>query len=259
LAAVSYRSALSQEQAQVLAKIQLTEKVKEEALAHAKRCDPEESCGLAVVSKRKMRYVPAANIAANPTEDFILDPAAVREAELTGDIVAVIHSHVAGPAEPSPADRASCDAHGIPWCIVQARQGTWARLDPSSEPAPLAGLPWVWGAADCWTLVRNWYGQQGIELPEFERPATPEEFEASPFFDSSWEKAGFVEVSRSEARFGDAVLMNLRGKGLNHVGVIVEDGLILHHVRGCLSGREPLNEWLSKSIGRVLRHPQISA
>lgn len=240
-----------------MANIELTEQVKQEALAHAVRCDPEESCGLVVISNRKMRYLAAANIAANPTEDFILDSAAVREAEAIGDIVAVIHSHVAGPVDPSPADRASCDAHGVSWYVVQARQGTWARLDPSSEAPPLAGLPWVWGAADCWTLVRNWYKQQGVELPDFERPATPEEFEANPMFDSCWQEAGFFEVSAKEARFGDSVLMNLRGKSLNHIGVIVEDGLILHHVRGCLSGREPLNEWLSKSIGKVIRHPML--
>lgn len=237
----------------------INERVKQDALDHAKREYPKEACGLVVVIKRKLTYWPADNIAAEPTEDFILDPAAYRAAEDAGDIVGIVHSHTTQPVDPSPCDVASCHAHGLPWYVVQAAQGTWSHIEPQDGPLPLAGRPWVWGATDCWTLVHDWYAEQGLDLPRFAHPDTPEAFEDCPIFDAHWPEAGFVEVRLSEVRYGDMILMNMRGKAGNHVGVIVDDGLLLHHARGCISGREPYTEWLQKCTERVLRHPELSA
>lgn len=233
----------------------INDAVKEAALAHAKRMDPQESCGLVVVVKRKLIYWPANNIASDLTEDFILDPQDIIAAENIGDVVGIVHSHVKHPVDPSPADRASCNAHGIAWYIVQARQDTWFHLEPDTAIPALAGRVWVWGAADCWKLVRDWYRQHGMELKTFSYPPTPEEFEQDPLFEHYWRDAGFVEVPLQTARYGDVLLMNFRGKAANHIGVVVEDGLILHHARGCLSGKEPLTEWMRKCIERTLRLP----
>ena len=233
--------------------------IRQTALEHAKRCDPLESCGLVVLVKRKLTYWPAQNIAADPATSFILDPQAIRDAETGGDVVGIVHSHVTTTADASPEDRASCNAHGVDWHIVQARTGDWFDLKPDTAPPALIGRPWVWAAADCWILVRDWYAQHGISLPTFQHPDTPEAFEADPLFDRYWEDAGFYEVSLSSIRYGDVTLLNIRGTGPNHIGVVDEDGLILHHPRNCLSGREPYTEWLRKATHRVVRHRDFTA
>jgi len=231
------------------------------AAAFAEALDPHESCGLVIETNGRQTYWPCGNIADDPEADFIINPSDWRRASRAGTIVAVIHSHTTTPAAPSLADRLACNASNLPWLIIQARSGEVCHLSPEGGRPPLIGRPWVWGVADCWTLARDWYGDHGLWLPDFPRPATPRQFEAAPTFDQHWPSAGFVEALPGQAMPGDLLLMALRSTAgqLNHCAVLLEDGLILHHIRGRLSGREPYTEWWQRQTGRILRHADYQA
>jgi len=97
--------------------------------------------------------------------------------------------------------------------------------------------------------------QNGIEMRDWPRPATPDDFEREPMFDQCWKASGFRELEEDERlRKGDLLLMQIGNNALNHCGVYIGDQMVLHHCRNRLSSRDIYGGWLLKCTGRRLRH-----
>ena len=102
------------------------------------------------------------------------------------------------------------------------------------------------------------FRSHGLVLRDWERPLDPEEFLRSPMFDGCWAATGFRQLRDDEPlAVGDLLLMSINAPGLNHCGVLVEDGMLLHHVQGRLSSRDMYGGWYAKQTGRRLRHPKL--
>ena len=228
---------------------------KQDALLHAKDQDPKESVGLLLNIKGKKRYYPCQNLAITSYQEFILNPEDYVKADNTGDIVAVIHSHPLNPPVPSQADKVSCEDSGLPWHIVNPKTEEWGYLEPSGYKAPLLGRQWVWGVTDCWSLVRDWYKEtKNIELRDWERPLTHDEFVENPMFESCAWRTGFRKLRSDEKLLdGDLLFMSICSRGLNHVAIFL-NGDVLHHLTDRLSCREPYSEWLLKCTGGRYRY-----
>jgi len=227
------------------------------ALAHALAEMPKEACGLVVIVKGRERYIPCQNLAPNATDMFILDPEDYAKAEDLGEITAVFHSHPVTAAAPSEADRIACESSGLPWVICNPVVDTWAELAPCGFKAPLIGREYTWAVADCWTLVRDWYTENGVSIPDWPRPTTLDQFQASPMFDECWAVGGFSLLDEEEElKRGDLILMRIDSKGLDHCAVYIGDSMILHHLAGRLSSRDIYGGggWYETITGKRLRH-----
>ena len=228
---------------------------KEAALVHAIDQDPKESCGLLLNIKGKEKYFPCRNLSMTAFQCFIIDPEDYIKADNTGDIIAVVHSHPVTPPVPSQSDKVACEQSGLVWYIVNPKTESWGYLEPTGYKAPILGREWAWGVTDCYTLVRDWYKEKlNINLIDWQRPTTLEDFNKEPMFEKCAEETGFRELRPDEKLIdGDLLFMSIFSNNLNHVAIFI-DGDVLHHLADRLSCIEPYSEWLLKCTGKRLRY-----
>ena len=92
-------------------------------------------------------------------------------------------------------------------------------------------------------------------MRDWERPTSSDAFLLNPTFDRCWKATGFRELKEKEDwQKGDLLLFSMRSPGLNHIGVYIQDQLVLHHLQNRLSSRDVLDEWLLKCLGKRIRY-----
>ncbi len=225
-----------------------------EAIAHAAREYPRESCGLVVHQHGRDTYWPCRTIPGGPGDEFQAAPGDLAAAEDAGQVLAAVHSHPDQTVpRPSPADVEHCDHSGIPWHVIGCPSGRLVTIQPARDVPPLEGRQFVHGTTDCYGLCRDYYRlQHGIVLPDYPREDGWWDRGMSLYLD--WfADAGFVEVS-GPPEPGDALLMQVAARVPNHAAVYLGNDRILHHLHGRLSRVEPWGgDWRKRTI-KVLRY-----
>ncbi|WP_372356988.1 C40 family peptidase [Xanthomonas sp. NCPPB 3443] len=228
--------------------------------AHVSAEFPREACGLVVATAEGERYIPCRNTADTASEHFRLPGEDYAEAEDQGEILALVHSHPNAPATPSDADRVMCELSELTWHIVSVGQidgvpacGDVQTIMPSGYTAPLVGRQFAHGVLDCYTLLRDLYARElGIHLGNYDR--------ADKWWDSggdlylqNFAKEGFAEIT-DEPLPGDVFLMQVRSPVINHAGIYLGDGQMLHHLHGRLSERVVYGGYWAERTVKVIRH-----
>jgi len=116
----------------------------------------------------------------------------------------------------------------------------------------LIGRQWEYGKFDCFTLVRDWFGLQGIQLPDFERPDDLQNCES--IFLKQALAIGFKQVAYNKRRPGDVLIMNLGTATPMHAAVLLPNERILHQRQDSLSAVEPLRRYYVSSVAAVFRY-----
>ncbi len=225
-------------------------------LAHAAAAYPNECCGLIAQQSRQERYFPCRNLAAKPTEQFYLDPQGYMDAENWGTVTAIVHSHPDATSQPSELDRAQCDHTQLPWYIVSWPEGDVRTLQPRGE-LPLIGREFVLGHSDCWGLILSYFRQtHGIELNDY-RVTHPwwESGQENRYLDN-WYQCGFREFS-GETQPSDVVMMQVSAPVANHAGILLADGMLLHHLYGKPSQRVPYGGYWQERTVKVVRYREL--
>lgn len=223
---------------------------------HAAAEYPRECCGLVVQIGRRQRYVPCRNLAegAAGADRFTLDPADYAAAEDLGTIVGVVHSHPDATSRASDADVALCNAGSVPWYILSWPEGDLNTLLPCGGVPPLVGRPFVHGTDyDCYGLIRGFYKlEYGITLPDYPRD---DEWwtRGENLYMKLFREAGFEEASGPLQR-GDVVLMQVQAPEVNHGGVYLGDGQMLHHLYGQLSAPVAYGGYWQERTALVVRY-----
>ena len=116
----------------------------------------------------------------------------------------------------------------------------------------LIGRQWNYGVNDCFTLIRDWFGLQGVELPDFARPDDLEGCDS--IFLEQAEAIGFKPVAMERRKLGDILIMKLDTRTPMHVAILLPDELILHQRQDSLSAIEPLRRYYVERIAAVFRY-----
>ena len=249
----------------------------EAARQHARAEFPKESCGVIVND----RYIACENLA-KPASEHIPDDescgcqlcsfriSANVMIEHGDDLQMIIHSHPNGPLFPSLIDTKSQISTGVAWGLIALDDSrcnqplVWGGDTPLS---PILGREFMHFTSDCYTLIMDTFAlgkdalaAQDIEgwpfdpiiLPDFPRAdgwwgGEDDFYNTKPF------EIGFVEIPAESAKPGDVFLMSIRSEKMNHGGVLLTNGLLMHHLPARLSRREPAGIW-SRQVKRWLRY-----
>jgi proteasome lid subunit RPN8/RPN11 len=242
----------------------------EDAKAHARSVYPSESCGLIVGDA----YIACENKASDPAKHVADEKCACQLCAFVissdvivkhhGKIQVVVHSHPNGPLFPSTMDAKQQIASGLVWAMIpldEDRMGEPVIWGGATPIAPIIGREFVHYTADCYTLIRDCFRlgaealvehnvmdwpYQATPLPEFPRDDAWWD-KSDDFYQTEPTKIGFREIAREEALPGDVFLLSIRAEKLNHGGLLIGDGLILHHLPNRLSRREPANLWVRQA------------
>jgi proteasome lid subunit RPN8/RPN11 len=226
---------------------------------------PNECCGLVVDVGGKMKVFPCRNIALDRKNEFMADPEDVGRAEDAGDVVMGYHSHIETGPTPSMADKVDAERNERPSLIVSWPADIWEFYAPTGWKAPLLGRPFVYGTLDCYTLARDWYAEEGLILPDFDRlqegwwERQPDGKPKANLCMDNYTKAGFVIVN--DLRRGDMLLIQgWRAIVANHCAVYLGDGLMLHHPPKRISTIQPYlakRGYFHTATRAILRHPSL--
>ena len=221
--------------------------------AHAEAEYPSESCGFVIGGA----YLPRRNTAERPELDFRIAPQAYVAAQRRGDVQAIIHSHPEGPPHPSESDMAAQIETALPWGIVFVHEGRAKEIfwwGDGAPKEPLIGRVFRHGITDCYALVRDYYANElDASLPELPRRAAWWE-NGGNLLEEHFQEFGFRRLGGSdELEPRDAILAQFGGGVVNHCGVYIGQGLILHHLANRLSRRDPVEPW-RRYITHYLRY-----
>ncbi|WP_278401503.1 C40 family peptidase [Hafnia paralvei] len=234
----------------------MREKTIQAIVAHAAEVYPAECCGVVAQKSRVERYFPCRNIAENPTEQFHLSPEDYIAAEEWGIVTGIVHSHPDATTQPSELDKAQCDAMAIPWHIVSYPEGDLRTVMPRGE-LPLVGRAFVLGHTDCWGLVMSYFRQtHGIVLNDYRVDYPWWESGRENLYLDNWYECGFREFS-GPLQSGDMVIMQVSAPVANHAGILLDDGMLLHHMYGMLSQRVPYGGYWKDRTVKIVRHMSL--
>lgn len=218
---------------------------------------PSEACGYVVRKGRKAVFIPVDNVSDDAGSEFVMDARQQLAIEESEEVIGLIHSHPdCLAARASEADIAGCNTSEIPWTIITVPGGDVVEIQPAA--APLIGRAFVLGSYDCWGLMVDWHKMQGVDIPHYDdRPRTAwwESGENPWYTEENIAAAGFI--MQDKPTIGSMIFMQVSAPTVNHVGVIVPDGQMLHHLYGQLSGRTPYGGFWRDRTWWICRHKDL--
>ncbi len=229
----------------------------QEAIKYAESKSPEESCGF-FIKNNDYEFIPCENQAENKEANFKISGKDFIETSIKGEIKCILHSH--NNCEwVSESDQKEQQKHKIPFGVIFLKNNCYSDIIFFGDELPVQSLlsrPFIHGAYDCYGLVRDFYRKE-LQIQLYNYPREMEWWNTdNNLLEGNMINEGFTRVNLKNIKMHDVILFKIRGKNPNHSAVYLGRDLILHHMFGKLSGREPIGPY-RRFIVSVWRHNKI--
>lgn len=231
----------------------------EQIYSYAEQKYPEECCGFILETEGEVTFYKASNISETPQSSFAIDPRDYSKAEDSGNIIAIVHSHCNSNANPSEADKVSCESSQLPWLIVSYPSKDNKILQPTGLEWPYEKRPFFHGVLDCYSLVRDYYKRElDIDLPNYFRQDNWWHKDKNMYMDNA-KDAGFeiIPTTSGPPKLHDLIVIQTGAEVPSHGAVYLGDGIMLHHMAGRKSCRAPYGGYWKKNTWAYLRHKEL--
>lgn len=231
---------------------QLPEDLVKEIQEYFDSCDDKEPCGIIGVKKGKLYFKPISNVSTEPYDKFLLDSTEYVKAQLSYDILYIIHGHLKN-CTPSDYDVSCCMAVGMPYIVINRETYEYSIVRPNNYKN-LVGRQYVFGKYDCFSACKDWYEFHGIFANKRDLTWEDRWWEKDlNYIDEQISQWPFKETTGLE--YGDLITFKVNSAVPNHLGVYVGRDKFFHHAVDRLSCTEDLYSILwGSSIDKVYRY-----
>ncbi len=243
----------------------LTDKTKGLIKSHALRENPKECCGLVIKNKEEVDVFNCRNSSEKPTLHFSIHPSDYARASRRGSVEAIYHSHIGDNNHFSVNDIFQSRSHNTNFILYCIGKDDFSLFNPQESGKYTYNKPFKTGETDCYTVVKEYYQDMGIELAG-RNDLGEDWFNKNPdliqdLFDlnKSNPDLPITQLSPNEKlKKHDVIVFEfVEGSGPNHVGVYLGDDHILHHPRNKYMCIERLNNSYKRRIYKIYRHTEL--
>lgn len=237
----------------------------DELKAHILKCFPNEGGGIVT---HDGVFIPLENEGQHKEIEFEISTEVWANYE--EQVRCIVHSHTYDlisalthdPRIPSKADMIGQISTNVEWAIVVTNG------EEVSEPIfwgdvkhrpPLMERDFIFNVNDCLSFMRDWqYQNVGVILPDLARDWNWNDL-GENHFEVNFESWGFYDVTNEPEKVGDVVFMKIQCDVVNHIGVIEEPGVLIHHPYNRQPQRQLSKAWSKYITRRIRLKPEILA
>lgn len=242
--------------------------IREHIIKYAVDQSPNEACGF-IIKNTEYIFMPCTNHSPTPEKEFKLSGKDFIKASLIGKIECIIHSHNNSPWV-SKEDIIEQTKHNIPFGVVFLSNGGYSHMVFWGDSLPVQDLlsrQFIHGVYDCYGLVRDFFRKEHRILLD----NCPREMgwwshkrdddgniitKAENLLIDGVLNQGFVEVGIIDIKPNDVLFFKIMGRYSNHSAIYLGNDLMLHHLFGKLSCREPLGQY-KRFLTNIFRHERL--
>lgn len=248
--------------------MELSEKTLNEIEVAARRCYPEEACGVVLADgswyEMENIYVDEDNPEDTSCKNkhFELNAAELYLLKETKGIAYIVHSHTQSHAlhicTPSMTDVQLQKQLDIPFIIVGFNGQSYfpPMYLPTRRSRDYLNRRYIYGLQDCGTLLQDYYFfELGIELKILPELSLAVKKEWAKAVATAGELYEFTLLGKDTAlQVGDVLLVSIAGGRKNHTCIYIGNATVLNQAEYSL--HEPLSMWINKLEG-VYRHKSL--